>query len=180
MRMNLGPSICFVMLILGCGQNQVPPLERASPSVRPVAVSAIDMASLFGLKVFKNGPYIPKNNFVLVIYFSDLSCASCVQRELKVLCDTMDLYIDVMDYLIIAWTENTAYLRNLKRINRIEFPILVEHYPNEMKISEEMSVNLLDVSTGEFIIRFSPNPNPNTSHEIYDFLSKVKHHIESK
>jgi len=115
--------------------------------------------------------------WTIIIYVPELSCRTCVSRDVVYANDMVYRY-PVIDFIMIANTDEEYYLRNLVRIGKISYPILV--YPKDLPplLGERFSISLYDVVKQKIVLQYFPSPDPKLEQVIVEFDRRVAAFLE--
>lgn len=119
------------------------------------------------------------NRFLIIIYITQASCMTCVNRDLAEIAKIHNEYEGV-DFLLLFSEYHFDALRNTKRILKIEFPMVIENAPGILNLPEKFNISLVDINEQKSLLRYFPNPNPETANDLYVFLKEVNRVILNK
>jgi len=97
---------------------------------------------------------------LILIYFSNLSCSTCVNRELALLNEMYEAHSRSIDFLLVVNGHHKGYLHSLRRVAQVKYPILIEEEAGFLGFSEKLTLMLVDKRTGRQVFRYHPFPDP--------------------
>jgi len=80
----------------------------------------------------------------VIVYISNLSCNTCVSREVKYLNALHGRFRDRLDFVMIVNGRDDYYANNLRRIGRVMYPILIEPEAGWLGFPSRFSISFLD------------------------------------
>lgn len=128
-------------------------------------------------------PYSGKlgdSRYVLLTYFNELSCRSCVNQNLEHLANLhtkLDPKSDLELVLVANDPASSAagahrYLNDMRRIGRVEYPILLEAYPGQLGLEVALVITLIDRQSGKQLVHYTPMTGKDDWPEYYAHLQK--------
>ena len=94
--------------------------------------------------------------YVLVVYFHQLTCNTCLNTSLSYLNEMYESASGNLGFLAVVHGEDFQYLRNLRRIGKVTYPILMERVPGEAGLLDHFNISLVDVSRQRLLVRYFP------------------------
>ncbi|MDJ0840427.1 MAG: hypothetical protein QNK37_28210 [Acidobacteriota bacterium] len=102
--------------------------------------------------------------YAVTAYYTEISCMSCVQRELESMRTMKERLGDRLDFVLVTYNPGFAqngsagnYLLDLRRVGRIDWPILLEAEKGAASLGNRFTIALLDKQRGEIIYRYFPD-----------------------
>ena len=176
-RLSLKTALLAGLCLLACC---APPSASLPPSLQRPDIP-YDLESLFHLEPFGR-PGLDEGfgkNAAVVTAISNLSCGTCVSRELKRIQAMSVAHGERLDFVLVVSGEDEYYLRNLRRVGRIRFPILLGRAPGpSTQKPDQMTIDLIDKNRRRLIYRFTPYPGPECAGDFQVFQTRALHYLE--
>lgn len=108
-----------------------------------------------------------EHRFVLITYISELSCQTCLKREIKMLHNLQAQQKVELDYAIVVHEPGATgddfnpFLNNLRRISQLKGPILLEDKRGEAGLGKNFSFSLVDRQQKSIRCMYTPRPESN-------------------
>jgi len=120
----------------------------------------IDTEALLNLEPF--GEFDPSLHFTrdlsVVFYFSELSCNTCTTKELENMADWYSQFGDRVDFYLVVHGQDRVFLNNLKRLGKVDYPILMETSFGQMGLGRT-TIALFRKNTQQVLARYFPTPD---------------------
>jgi len=150
-------AILLILPILSCNRaNDKILTERIPP----------DIFSRLPVYRSTRAPVKSTNRYLLVTYFNDLDCRTCVTRELANIKRLSFRHKDDLDFALVTYApefesmrDRHPYLDDLIRTNEIGYPVHVESIRGEAGFGDPFRVMLVDRATGMIMLQYLPNPD---------------------
>jgi hypothetical protein len=127
-------------------------------------VRDFDLDSLEHLESWR-GPTLPQDaqhRYLLVIYFDQVHCRTCVQRELLELRDFYKSHGNLLDVAVVVFDPATLstgrhpFLHDMKRVGAIPGPILLERVKGEADLGNQFNISLIDRERHQIRLNYFP------------------------
>ena len=147
-------------------------------SNRPIALETL-------LAMTPQGDFEPgrdfANDYLVLIYVTQLTCETCKLRELKVLAEMATRYRDRVDFALVTNGGESDDYRRLRKIGLVNFPILRETIAGELGLAgATFLIGFVDKQSGTMVLEYHPVSDPVKAHLIQEFESRFLHYIESR
>lgn len=114
------------------------------------------LSNLLELEPF--GSFEPERDlvgpFAVMLYYSELSCNTCTAEALVELAELYKRHGDQIRFLLVVHGQDPIDLGNLRRVGRVQFPILLE---NEDRLGlPQQFCGILDLNKQKFVYSFIP------------------------
>lgn len=116
---RLPVGVLIALILLGCGASQ--------PDNYSLKTADFDPSPLWEMPSY--GDFDPQqdlqHDLSVLLYFSELSCSTCTDRELRRMVDWHHRWGDRVDFVLAVQGQDPIYLRNLRRLGKVTWPILL-------------------------------------------------------
>ena len=133
-----------------------------------------DLAALLELEPF--GEFEPERHLAhdisVVYYFSELSCTTCTERELVTVASWYERFADRANFILVVHGQDPLYLRQLRRIGRVRYPILLETGIGQLGF-ETTTIAIVDQVPGLIVARYTPKPDERGTQTAVDTMEKL-------
>ena len=123
-------------------------------------------------------------DFAVIAHVEQVSCRTCVDRELAALQQLSHSLQGKLDSLLVAsdagFTENgkvSKDLVDLRRVGRLSFPVLLENVRGEAGLGPLFNLSLWDRNRGEIVFRYYPQTSRDDLWPVFE--KKVKTYIRA-
>jgi len=122
---------------------------------------AFQLDKVTQLPLFGQRPSEPDwtKRFAVFVYFNNLTCATCLNEGLDYLADMHQRLGEQVAFAAVVQGTDFQYLRNLRRIGRVGYPIYIEDTPESAGFPPLMNVSLVDLQKERTLLRFFPDIN---------------------
>ena len=114
------PCILLGLTLAACGHKGDDPTYTLEPA--PFDLSPLSAMASYGdfdpAEIFTN-------DLSVMLYFTELSCSTCTDRELRRMVDWHQRWGDQIDFVLAVQGQDPLYLRNLRRLGKVSWPILL-------------------------------------------------------
>jgi hypothetical protein len=137
----------MIWLMIGCIE------ERGQP---------YDLAELGSLqKLDTTDTDLLLSDYLLVFYFQGTDCDSCINRELLSIGDLLaEAHPRLSGVIVTHYDESSGHipvmLRDLRRIGRLDCPVLLEERPGQAGLGKRILVALIDTKKGTIEASYHP------------------------
>lgn len=114
--------------------------------------------SLRELDCFDSTVESENSKWLLLAYVPVLSCQTCTDRDLKHMAEMHRLYSDKIDFTLVCNDANFQYIRNLRRVAGISFPVLIEKNEGALGLQPRFHFLLIDKTLDQSLLQFNPSP----------------------
>ena len=153
------PSILLIGCLIALGLYQGLKVANQGDHSR-LESPLFDAAQLLELEPF--GDWDPDRHFTqdlsLVFYFSELSCQTCTTRELQNVARWHQRFGDRMDFYLVVQGQDPVYLNNLRRLGRVNYPILLEEHLGQLGLPKT-TIALFRKNTQKILAAYFPSPD---------------------
>lgn len=142
-------ALCICLLFLGCSK----PYQ---------ANRVFDINYLLQMPELSGEAVQLKENYTLVLYFQEVDCNTCIDRDLLNIKSFFGTYKPKVNPLIIAQDRlffergTSPNLVQLKRVGRLKAPILVEEVPGSAGFGQHMTIALIDHQEKRILLEYHP------------------------
>lgn len=117
-----------------------------------------------------------KANIAVFLYFSNLSCTTCVSNEVRFFSDLIAKLGSSCDFVVLIEGHDPWYARNLVKIGGIKCPIYqIQGYTSKHCGEAQVEMGVLDLHSSQR--KFTLCPGTNQDHS--EFESKLLTFLES-
>jgi len=95
--------------------------------------------------------------WLLLVYFDHLTCGSCLNQNLELLAELNASLSSEADFVAVVYSRNFEFLRNMVRIGKLTFPILLEDHPGQMGWDPHFQIHLVHVSSKTSVLQYFPD-----------------------
>jgi len=115
-----------------------------------------------------------KGDYALIYYFSELTCNTCTDRDLVHVANWFQRFGDRVDFLLVVHGQNKMYLKRLKRLGKVNYPILLEEHRGQAGFGASV-IALVDKTKGEVIASY----HSTSDDTLAPAISKLEEKLES-
>lgn len=137
----------LITLLLGCNTTQSG--EHAE----------IDISEAYNLHAWSGEADLhPTTPWLILFYSPEISCTTCKAKALNQLVNFSQKNKG-LDYLFVTTEQDDYNLRQVKRIGKVDFPILIEPYPGFLGLAPTIGLFLIDNNSGKIVSKYYPTPD---------------------
>ena len=140
----------------------------------PLSAERFNIQDIIDLPPFSEEMnFLINKRFIVISYFSNLSCNTCLNRELKYI-NRWSKRAHEVSFLCIAKSMYENYTRNLIRIGRVKYPILIADDNFRSGLAKgEFCLSFIDLKTNKIVFQMFPAPgDPKRIHLFEEVISK--------
>ena len=150
-------------------------LLMTSPWVRQVAIP-FDLQLLEKQTPYFEGDVVQfKKPWSVIVYVSEMTCNTCLNRELAHLNDMVHNTHNV-DFVLVASGWQPSYLRALRRVGKVNYPIIPERESDSLGFEQRFSISLIDNASSVVVLQYFPETGKPDM--FTEFWNLVKRKIE--
>ncbi len=145
----------LITLLLGCNATQ--------PDEHP----KIDISEAYNLHAWSGEDDLhPTTPWLILFYSPEISCTTCKAKALNQLVKFSQENKD-LDYLFVTTEQDDYNLRQVKRIGKVDFPILIEPYQGFLGLAPTIGLFFIDNNSGRIISKHYPTPDNKSSPDAF-------------
>jgi len=112
---------------------------------------------LFDLEHFGDPPMTPlEKPWLILVYFDHLTCTTCLNQNLSLIRQMKRDLGSNTAFVAVVQGENFKFLRDLKRLGTIDYPLLIESHAGQIGLEAQFQINLIRRSDQKLLLRYLP------------------------
>lgn len=114
-----------------------------------------------------------QKNKILIYFLSDISCNTCVSRDVKIISQIQGDVLPQVQILILAKSDNDYYIQQLRRVGRLTIPVLryLQNEPDALFNGESMFLEV-ELESSRVLSGYYPQPNPEFEQCTWEYLER--------
>ncbi len=128
--------------------------------------------ALVELVPYKSDALAITSRYIILIYLTEVSCGACSDRELISI--SKEYQNRGYPFLLVAGPSKSFYLRNMKRVLKLQFPMALEAYGGQLGLPSKFNISLIDIEKRMVTLRYIPEPGPDSTSQLHRFLTKAE------
>lgn len=137
--------ISAILLLVQCSSEPSPIILKNVP---------FDAQTLLSLESFGKVTYEESSRWLVLAYVPTLSCQTCTNRDLQYLATMEQRLREMADFALICNPGNREYVRNIRRVTKIKFPILIEKQEASLGLAQHFHFLLIDKANNQSVVQF--------------------------
>ena len=135
----------------------------------------IDLGLLLELTPYDDQRFSLDENkrWVLLCYYPEVSCNTCVSRELKNITGLHRILREEAAFVLVSDASSVHNLRNMRRIGKVTFPMLLQQ-ESRLELPDLFAIYLVDVERSQIKLIWYPLPSPKSAWLFGVFEERVK------
>lgn len=112
---------------------------------------------LFDLEHFAEPPLVPiEQPWMILVYFDQLTCTTCLNQNTGLLAQMKREMGDQVAFVAVVRGDNFNFLRDLKRMGKFDYPLLIEPLAGQIGLEAQFQINLIRMSDQKLVLRYLP------------------------